>query len=81
MKNIFQMILYSPNLEGIKDALCYKFIRLTIDQNCSAVYTRVAIELEMHSQTNGTKCRAFQKACSAGHQALSEARDEVCSLS
>ena len=31
--------LYSlcSNLEGIKDALCYKFRRPTIDQNCSAV--------------------------------------------
>ena len=41
MKNIFQMIifLYSPcpNLEGIKDALCYKFRRPTIGQNCSAM--------------------------------------------
>ena len=33
--------LYSPcpYLEGIKDALCYKFRRLTIGQNCSAVCT------------------------------------------
>ena len=31
--------LYSPcsNVEGTKYALCYKFRRLTIDQNCSAV--------------------------------------------
>ena len=41
--------------------------------------TRVAIE--MHSRTNGTKRRAFREACSAGHRASSEARDEVCSLS
>ena len=33
--------LYSPcpNLEGIKDVLCYKFRRPTIGQNCSAVCT------------------------------------------
>ena len=40
--------------------------------------TRVAIE--MHSRTHGTKRRAFREACSAGHRASSEARDEVCSL-
>ena len=35
------IFLYSPcpNLEGIKDALSYKFRRLTIDQNCCAVCT------------------------------------------
>ena len=43
-KNIFQMIsffLYSPcpNLESIKNALCYKFRRPTIGQNCSAICT------------------------------------------
>ena len=34
-------LLYSlcANLEGIKDALCYKFRRPTIGQNCSTVYT------------------------------------------
>ena len=31
--------------------------------------TRVAIELEMHSRTNGAKRHAFQEACSAGAQA------------
>ena len=40
--------------------------------------TRVAIE--MCSQTNGAKCCAFREVCLAGHQASSEARDEVCSL-
>ena len=37
-KSIF---LYSacPNLEGIKDALSYKFRRLMIGQNCCAVCT------------------------------------------
>ena len=35
------IFLYSPcpNLEGIKDALAYKFRRLTIGQNCCAVWT------------------------------------------
>ena len=35
------IFLYSPcpNLEGIKDALSYKFRRLTIGQNCCAVCT------------------------------------------
>ena len=43
MKKYFRAIifLYSPYpyLEGIKDALCYKFRRLTIGQNCNAVCT------------------------------------------
>ena len=74
--------LYSPcpNLEGIKDALFYKFRRPTIGQNCSAVCTtRVAIE--MCSRMNGAKRRVFREACSAGHRASSEARDKVCSSS
>ena len=35
------IFLYSPcpNLEGIKDALSYKFRRLMIGQNCCAVCT------------------------------------------
>ena len=41
--------------------------------------TRVAIE--MHSRTNGAKRHVFREACSAGHRASSEVRDEVCSLS
>ena len=41
--------------------------------------TRMAIE--MHSQMNGAKRYAFREASSAGHQALSEARDEVYFLS
>ena len=34
------IFLYSlcPNLEGIKDALSYKFRRLTIGQNCCAMF-------------------------------------------
>ena len=35
---IFLYSLY-PYLEDTKDALCYKFRRLTIDQNCSAMCT------------------------------------------
>ena len=42
-KNFFRrsIFLYSPcpNLEGIKDALSYKFRRLMIGQNCCAVCT------------------------------------------
>ena len=45
----------------------------------SCAQTRVVIE--MHSQTNSAKRRAFQEACSAGHRASSQARDKVCSLS
>ena len=41
--------------------------------------TRVSIE--MHPQTNSVKRRVFREACSAGHRALSEVRDKVCSLS
>ena len=40
--------------------------------------TRVAIK--MHSRMNGVKRRAFQEACSVGHRASSEAREEVYSL-
>ena len=43
--------------------------------------TRMAIEMHSSSRTNGAKCHAFREACSAGHRASSEARDEVCSLS
>ena len=32
-----------PNLEGIKDALSYKFRRLTIGQNCCAVCTNEGV--------------------------------------
>ena len=43
MKIFFRatIFLYSlcPNLEGTKDAFFYKFRRLTIGQNCSAVCT------------------------------------------
>ena len=36
--------------------------------------TRVAIE--MHSRTNGAKCRAFREACSAGHRMPSLERNK-----
>ena len=38
------IFLYSPcpNLEGIKDALSYKFRRLTIGQNCAMCTNEVA---------------------------------------
>ena len=35
----FSYIVRVPNLEGIKDALFYKFRRLTIGRNCSAMCT------------------------------------------
>ena len=54
-KNIFQMIifLYSPcpNLEGIKDALFYKFKRPTIGQNCSSMSHAQTTAIEIHSRT------------------------------
>ena len=39
-----QSFLYSPcpNLEGTKDALCYKFRRLMIGQNCAVCTNKVA---------------------------------------
>ena len=39
--HIILLLLYyiQRNLEGIKDALCYKFRRTTIGQNCSAMCT------------------------------------------
>ena len=41
-------LLPCPNPEGIKDALFYKFRRLTIGQNCSAVCTNQGV-IEIHS--------------------------------
>ena len=66
-KNIFQTInqvfLYSPcpNPEGIKDALSYKFRRLTIGQNCCAVCTNEGQGLgaiEMHSRARASDASA-----------------------
>ena len=57
MKKYFQAIIFVyspyPYLEGIKDALCSKFRRLKIGQNCSAVCTnkdgrRNAFSIERH---------------------------------
>ena len=66
--------LYSPcpNLEGIKDALPYKFRRLTIGQLLCRVHNRGcqglgAIETHSRAQASGAKRRAFQQACLAGH--------------
>ena len=42
---------------------------------------QTSVAIEMHSQMNSAKRCVFRAACSAGHQALSDARDEVCSLS
>ena len=53
-------LMYSPcpNVEGIKDALSYKFRRLTIGQNCAMCTNKVAknriLELKQAAQ-----CRAF----------------------
>ena len=86
-KNIFQTIfLYSlcPNLEGIKDALCYKFRRPTIGKNCSAVCTNKGGHRDAFSNERREAPRvsrgllSMQATC---HRASSEARDEVCSLS
>ena len=67
-KNIFQTIffLYSlcPNQEGIKDALCFKFRRPMIGQNCSAVCTSIAKGGHRDAfRTNGAKRRTFREAC------------------
>ena len=64
--------LYSPcpYLEGIKDALCYKFRRLTIGQNCSAVCTNKGGHRDAFLSK---RCKAPQ-GCSAGHRALSKTR-------
>ena len=46
-----------PNLEGIKDALSYKFRRLTIGQNCCAVCTNEVARagaIETHSRARAT---------------------------
>ena len=53
--------LYSPcpNLEGIKDALFYKFTRLRIGQKCRAVCTNKVAAIETHSRTRGAMRRAF----------------------
>ena len=76
-----------PNLEGINDALSYKFRRLMIGQNCCAVCTnkvaRALGAIEMHSQAraSGASAACFDRpARQAGHRASSEARGDVCSL-
>ena len=48
-----------------------RLVRITVP----CAQTRVAIE--MHPRANSTKRRVFQEACSADHQASSEARDKV----
>ena len=68
--------LYSPcpYLEGIKDALCNKFRRPTIGQNCSALCTKA---IEKHSRTNGAKQCTFWEACSAVHMLPSLERQDL----
>ena len=58
-----------PSLEGIKDALCHKFMCTNKGGHRDAFLM------------NGVKHHEFQEAYWAGHQASSEARGEVCSLS
>ena len=48
---------------------------------CSAVCTNKGGHRDLDAFSNGANHCAFQEACSAGHQASSEAKDEVCSLS
>ena len=55
------------NLEGIKDALCYKFRRPTIGQNCTAMCTNKGGHRDAFLNVNSAKHHAFQEACSAGH--------------
>ena len=62
-KKIFfrrSIFLYSPcpNLEGIKDALFYKFTKLRIGQKCRAMCTN-KVAIETHSRMRGAKRRAF----------------------
>ena len=73
-RRLFFLYSLCPNLEGIKDAPCYKFRSPTIGQNCAVCTSEGAIE--MHSRMNGAKHRVFWEACSAGHQASSEAGDQ-----
>ena len=71
----WSFFLYSPcpNVEGIKDALCYKFRRPTIGQNWSAVCTNQGGHRDASSNE---QCEARRVS-----RASREARDEVCSLS
>ena len=73
------IFLYSPcpNLEGIKDALSYKFRILTIGQSCCAVCTTRLPGPRDHrdafsSSSERRKRHAFRQACSAGHRASSD---------
>ena len=83
MKNIFRrsFFLYSPcliNLEGIKDVLCFKFRRLTIGQNNSAVCTNKGGHRDVFSNE---WCVSRGRHSMQATEPLSEAKDEVCSLS
>ena len=80
------IFLYSPcpNLEGIKDALSYKFRRLTIGQNCCAVCTNEvakarlgAVEMHSRARASGASAARFDRPA----WQATEARGDVCSLS
>ena len=79
------IFLYSlcPNLEDTKDALCYKFRRPTIGQNCSAVCTNKGGHRDAFSNERRKAPRVLRGLLSMQamcHRASSEARDEVYSL-
>ena len=88
--NFYSIVFYTcyyspcPNLEGIKNALSYKFRRLTIVV-VPCAQTRLPRPWghrdAFSSSSERRKRRAFGQACSAGHRASSEARGDVCSLS
>ena len=73
--------LYSPcpNLEGIKDAIFYKFRRPTIGQNCSAVCTNKGGHRDAFSNERREAPRV-SRACSAGTepQAKQETKSVLC---
>ena len=71
------IFLYSPcpNLEGIKDALSYKFRRLTIGQNCCAVCTN-----QMHSRARASGASAARFDRPARQATEPRAKREAMSL-
>ena len=75
-----------PNLESIKDALCYKFRRATINQNCSAVCTNKGGHRDAFLILNERRevlriSRGLLSRPRAESRVRSKGRDEVYSLS
>ena len=70
-ENQFSYYSLYPNLEGIKDALSYKFRRLMIGQNCAVCTNKVARTRghrdAFSSSGERRKRPAFRQACLAGH--------------